>query len=444
VSRPMPPAPVIDATHDPERRSWVPSANDPDGDFPIQNLPLGVVRAADGRRALSVAIGDQVLDLGHAAETGELSGVAGEIAAGAPERRLNEMLARPAAELTELRHQVAELLDDGSPSRPELLIPAAEVALELPCRIGNYTDFYAGIHHARTVSEILARGRGLGDNYKWVPIAYQSRSTSVRASSTDVPRPAGQIVSAPGEDPVYRPCVRLDFELELGFYVGIGTELGRPVPIGSAADHIAGFCLLNDWSARDIQRWEMAPLGPFLSKSFATTVSPWVITIDALAPFRTAATERPAGDPRPLPHLRDDGDQAHGGLAIELAVWLQSAAMRSRGEPPAPILRSDARHLYWTPAQMLAHHTSNGCDLLTGDLLGTGTISGPAPDQLGSMLELTRDGERPVSLPGDEPRGYLQDGDEVTLTARCVRDGYASIGFGPCAGTVIPAPEAGR
>ncbi|MGI8714737.1 MAG: fumarylacetoacetase [Solirubrobacteraceae bacterium] len=433
--------PTIDQTHDPARRSWVESANDPDEDFPIQNLPLGVARGQDGRRTLSVAIGDRVLDLGAAARSRLLTGTAAEIAAGAPEQRLNEVLARPAAQLTGLRQQLGWLLDAGAAERPELLSPAAELGFELPCRIGNYTDFYAGIHHAQAASEILGRGGGLGANYRWVPIAYQSRSTSVRASGATVPRPAGQTVAAPGADPTFGPCAMLDFELELGFYVGAPTELGRPVRIGDASDHIAGFCLLNDWSARDIQRWEMAPLGPFLSKSFATTVSPWVITSDALAPFRTHAMTRADGDPQPLDHLHDDGDQAHGGLAIELAVSLQSLAMRSRGEPPTVILRSDARHLYWTPAQMLAHHTSNGCNLVSGDLIGTGTVSGPRDDQLGSLLELTYDGQRPVSLPGDEPRGYLQDGDEVTLTARCVRAGYVSIGFGRCSGTVIPTPE---
>ena len=390
----------MDATHDPDRRSWV--EVDPGSDFPIQNLPLGL---ADGR--VSTAIGDQVLDLGAAADARLLTGTAAEIA-----RSDAAVTDRPARQLTELRHQLAQLLDSGAPPAPELLRPIAEAELTLPCRIGNYTDFYAGIHHARAATEIIRPGADLAPNYKWLPVAYNGRSTTVRPSGAAVKRPAGQ--QRTDGDPVFGPSRKLDFELELGFYVGPPTTAGEPVPIAAAADHIAGFCLLNDWSARDIQMWESAPLGPFLGKSFATTVSPWLITNDALAPFRVPV-ERPAGDPQPLPHL----DDLSGGLAIELAVELNCEV----------IVHSDARHLYWTPAQMLTHHTSNGCDLETGDLIGTGTISGPEPGQLGSLLELTRD--------GTEGRGYLDDGDTVTLTARCVREGFATIGFGPCTGTIV-------
>lgn len=436
-------APTLDETHDPDRRSWVQSANDGETDFPIQNLPLGLARTASGSRILATAIGDQVLDLGGAAHAGALTGAPAQIAGGDPELRLNDALARPAPERTELRRQLARLLDAQSPPRPELLHPASGVALELPCRIPNFTDFYAGIHHATRAGQVLGRG-ALHPNYRWLPVAYQSRASSVRASGADVPRPAGQTHPDPDGPPVFGPCTMLDFELELGFYIGASTQLGRRVSVAEAPEHIAGYCLLNDWSARDVQRWEMAPLGPFLAKSFATTVSPWVITPDALAPFRIPAMTRAPDDPRPLPYLHDDGDEAGGGLAIELAVTLRSEAMRTRGDRPVTIVRSDARHLYWTPAQMVAHHTANGCDLRGGDLIGTGTISGPDDDQLASLLELTDDGRRPLSLPGDEPRGYLRDGDEVTLTARCVRDGFASIGFGPCSGTVIPTPEGNR
>ncbi len=432
--------PELDATHDPDRRSWVASANTPDTDFPLQNLPLGAARREDGALAAVVAIGDAVLDLGHAAGHGLLPDTPAALLEG--EGRLNGLLARPARELTGLRHALAALLERGSAGEAAaraadgLLRPSGEVELLTPTRIGSFTDFYAGIHHARAASKILIRGGDVGPNYRWVPIAYQSRASTVRPSGAPVRRPSGQLPRTDA-DPVFGPCEMLDFELELGFYVGAGTQMGEPVPVGRAGEHIAGYCLLNDWSARDIQRWEMAPLGPFLSKSFATTVSPWVLSADALAPFRVAAMERPAGDPAPLPHLHDPADQAAGGLAVELAVWLRTAAMRDRGAERALLLRSDARHLYWTPAQMLAHHTSGGCDLQAGDLLGTGTISGPAPEELGSLLELTEDARRPAELPGGEQRGYLQDGDEVTFTGRCVRDGFVPIGFGECTGTVV-------
>jgi fumarylacetoacetase len=392
---------ALDDTHDAARRSWV--ATSPESDFPIQNLPLGI---ADGR--LSTAIGDRALDLANAAEAGLLTGAAADIARGD-----SAITARPRRELTELRHQLARLLDADAEPHPELLKPLAHAELSLPCRIGSYTDFYAGIHHARAVTAIIRPGADLAPNYKWMPVAYNGRSTTVRASGALVARPHGQQRTETG-DPVYAPTRKLDFELELGFYVGPPTTAGEPVAIADAEQHIAGFCLLNDWSARDIQMWETVPLGPFLGKSFATTVSPWVVTLDALEPFRATA-ERPDDDPKPLPHL----DDLSGGLAIELAVELNGEV----------VVRSDARHLYWTPAQMLAHHTSNGCDLETGDLLGTGTISGPEQSQSGSLLELTKD--------GSEGGGYLKDGDTVTLKARCVRGGYATIGFGDCSGTIV-------
>ncbi|HWC87622.1 MAG TPA: fumarylacetoacetase [Solirubrobacteraceae bacterium] len=429
----------LDATHAPARRSWVASANGPDTDFPIQNLPLGVARDAEGRRALSTAIGDQVLELAAAAGAGLLSGVPAEIAVEAPARGLNQILSRPRRQLIELRHQLAELLDAGAAEQPQLLRPMSEVTLELPCAIGSFTDFYAGIHHARAVSEILTPGSGLGSNYKWVPIGYQSRASAVRPSGVPVRRPRGQRLAEGASTPSFGACEKLDFELELGFYVSVGNELGEPVSISHAGDHIGGFCLLNDWSARDLQMWEMVPLGPFLSKGFATTVSPWVVTADAMTPFRVGAMPRPDGDPPPLDYLNDEADQVGGGLAIELTVWLQSERMRAAGVAPVRLLDSDARHLYWTPTQMLAHHTSNGCNLSPGDLLGTGTVSGPDDEQRGSMLELTHDAQRLVELPGGEQRGYLQDGDGVTLTGRCVADGFQSIGFGPCSAIVTGA-----
>jgi fumarylacetoacetase len=430
-----------DDTHDPGRQSWVESANDPSTDFPLQNLPLGVGRNASGEATVLVAIGDAVLDLDRAVAAGLLPDLEPALVRG--EHRLNHLLARPPSQLTALRHALVRLLERGAEAEAavrasaDMLRPAAAVRLLTPTRIGSFTDFFAGIYHARAALRALGRSGDLAPNYRWVPIAYQSRASTVHPSGAEVCRPRGQLPRA-DSDPVFAPCGMLDFELELGFYVGNATVAGQPVAIAEAGQHIAGFCLLNDWSARDIQRWEMAPLGPFLAKNFATTISPWMVTADAVRPFRVAAMPRAGDDPQPLPYLWDEADQASGGLAIELSVWLRTPRIRGRGEERALLLRSDARHLYWTPAQMLTHHTSSGCDLQTGDLLGTGTISGPAPEQLASLLELTDDGRSPLRLSNGETRGYLQDGDEVTITGRCEREGYVSIGFGECSGTIIP------
>ena len=434
----------LDATHDPARRSWVASANDPDSDFPLQNLPLASACIDGGLPRPVTAIGDCVLDLDRAAARGLLNGAAADIVAG--QERLNRLLARPAEELTGLRHALAALLERGSPHEAairaddRMLRDAREVTFVTPTQIGSFTDFFAGIHHARAASRILVPGGDIGPNYRWVPIAYQSRASTVAVSGAPVRRPGGQLLRDDGR-PEFAPSENLDFELELGFYVSRGNSTGRPIPIEQATNHIAGFCLLNDWSARDIQRWEMAPLGPFLSKSFATTISPWVITMDALAPFRIPAMAREPDDPAPLPYLNDATDQAEGGIAIQLSVWLQSARMSETGEPAALLLRSDARHLYWTPSQMLTHHTSNGCSIQPGDLLGTGTISGPDPEQLGSLLELTDNARRLASLPDGEQRGFLEDGDTVTFAGRCAREDAVSIGLGRCTGTIIPTEE---
>lgn len=434
----------VDHTHEPGRTSWVQSANDGDTDFPLQNLPLGVAGNGAGELSVVVAIGDYALDLSAATAAGVLDAVDPTLLRG-PDR-LNGLLSRPGPELTALRHALVAILENGSRAEATIsgneamLRPIESLTLVTPTRIGSFTDFFAGIYHARTASRVLNRGGDVGRNYRWIPIAYQSRASTVRPSGTTVRRPAGQLPQADG-DPVFAPCAKLDFELELGFYVGRATVLGEPVPIAEAADHIAGFCLLNDWSARDIQRWEMAPLGPFLAKSFATTISPWIVTSDALRPFRAPPIPRGDGEPQPLPYLRHDADQAAGGVSVELAAWLRTSDMRERGEDRALLLRSNARHLYWTPAQMLAHHTSGGCDLQSGDLLGSGTISGPTDAELASLLELAADEQNPVALPDGESRSYLQDGDEVIFTGRCVRDGFVSIGFGECAGTVVPTDD---
>jgi fumarylacetoacetase len=431
----------LNETHDPARKSWVDSANDAATDFPIQNLPFGIFSpGADGPRA-GIAIGDRVLDLAVAHELALLpQGVPASVFR---QPSLNALFSLGQQALSDIRRSVANVLDAGSPGlagrrhAAQLLHPMDSCRLYRPTDVSNYTDFYAGIHHARAAGALLTPENPLPDNYKWVPIAYHGRASSVQVSGQNFKRPVGQRPPAQrGSAPSFGPSERLDLELELGFYVVGGNQPGEPVSIDNASRHIAGFCLLNDWSARDLQRWEMFPLGPFLSKSFATTVSPWVVTTDALAPFRVPAMARLEGDPTPLPYLFDAEDQASGGLDVALSVLLQTDKMRAANERPVEIISSNARHLYWTPAQMVAHHTVNGCNLLPGDLIGTGTISGPETSQLSSMLELTAGGSRPVTLPSGEQRAFLLDGDEITLRGRCYRDGFASIGFGACTGTV--------
>ena len=436
----------LDETHAPGRNSWVETANRDGCEFPIQNLPLGIFSHRDAAARFGIAIGDCVLDVAAAADAGLLSGDALPAARLAHETTLNGVFALDPAILTALRRQVADLLDDRGPrkqqamaNRAALLAEQSQCEFHLPAAIGDYTDFYSGIHHAHATGAMLRPDDPLPLNYKWMPIAYHARSSSVVASGAAIHRPLGQIGSSGGKPPRHAPSNRLDFELELGFYIGRGNRLGRTVPIASAPDHIVGYCLLNDWSARDIQRWEAVPLGPFLGKSFVTTVSPWVVTSDALRPFRCAAMQREAGDPSPLPYLFDGADQEAGGLDIELAVLLRTPLMQRDNSPPVPLARSNAKHLYWTPAQMVAYHASGGCNLRPGDLIGSGTISGPVESQRGSLLELTDGGRKPFVLPNGEMRSFLEDGDEVTFTAICRRDGFVSIGFGACTGRVVPA-----
>ncbi|EGP08584.1 fumarylacetoacetase [Bradyrhizobiaceae bacterium SG-6C] len=433
--------PAIDKTHDPELRSFIKTANDGVTDFPIQNLPLGIFSHRSKEPGPGIAIGDQIFDLRAAHRLGLLPpDIPGEAI---EQSSLNALFALGRDALTGLRHALSELLSEAESSAParrhaiDLLVPMSDCSLHRPTNVGNYTDFYAGIYHAQAAGALLTPENPLPANYKWVPIAYHGRASSVQIGRGDIRRPVGQLPpTQPGEAPEFGPCKRLDFELELGFYVTGGNALSESIPLKNAAGHIAGYSLLNDWSARDIQRWEMFPLGPFLSKSFATSVSPWVVTADALAPFRVPAMERLAGDPRPLGYLLDDDDQASGGLDIDLRVLLSTGRMRREGDMPAEILRSNARYLYWTTAQMVAHHTVNGCNLHPGDLIGTGTISGPRDAELGSMLELTAAGSRPITLPNGEMRGFLEDGDEITFRGRCQRHGFASIGFGHCSGTI--------
>jgi fumarylacetoacetase len=436
---------ALDETHDPARQSFVETANRPETDFPIQNLPLGVFSStADATPRIGVAIGDQVFDLKRA--SGRSDGIAAPTREALQETTLNRLFSLGTSALRDLRRSVADMLDQrasGNDTRrhaADLLTPMDACTLHLPTRVANYTDFYAGIYHARAAGALLTPENPLPQNYKWVPIAYHGRASSVQVGRGSVRRPVGQRPpSAAGEPPSFGPCERLDFELEMGFYLASGNRLGKPIPIAEASQEIAGFTLLNDWSARDVQRWEMFPLGPFLSKSFGTSVAPWVVTSDALAPFRVSALPRPDGDPRPLPYLYDTADQASGGLDVHLQVLLSTEKMRREGEGAAEILTSNAKYLYWTPAQMVAHHTVNGCNLEPGDLIGTGTISGPSPAQLSSMLEFTTGGTKPVALPNGEKRSFLEDGDEITFRGRCSREGFATIGFGSCTGRIEAA-----
>jgi fumarylacetoacetase len=436
---------TLDETHDAARRSFVESANDPETDFPIQNLPLGVFSTrADPTPRIGMAIGDQVFDLKKA--SGADASLARPTVEALQDASLNRLFSLGHTALRDLRCNAAGRLDQGSRGNQvrryasELLISMDECSFHLPTKVANYTDFYAGIYHARAAGALLTPENPLPQNYKWVPIAYHGRASSVQIGRGEIRRPLGQRPPAvAGEGPSFGQCERLDFELEMGFYLGGGNQQGKPIPIAQASQEIVGFSLLNDWSARDIQRWEMFPLGPFLSKSFATSVSPWVVTADALAPFRVPVLPRPQGDPRPLPYLFDEADQAEGGIDIHLQVYLSTAQMRGAHEPAVEILTSNARYLYWTPAQMVAHHTINGCNLQPGDLIGTGTISGPTRAELSSMLELTTAGERPVVLPNREQRSFLRDDDEVTFRGRCTRQGFVPIGFGSCVGRIAAA-----
>jgi fumarylacetoacetase len=435
-----------DETCDPDLRSWVESANAAGGDFPIQNLPFGVFRAR-GRTepaCIGVAIGEHILDLDRCRRAGLLGGLPPgvEEACGAP--LLNPLMALGRSPAAALRRRLSEILRSdatGAARDQALLFPLAEAELLLPAAVGDYTDFYASVFHATSVGRLFRPENPLLPNYKHVPIAYHGRSSSLVASGTSFHRPRGQTKEPAAESPAFGPSRRLDCELEVGFFVGAGNELGRAIPIGEAEEHIFGCSLVNDWSARDIQAWEYQPLGPFLAKNFATTVSPWVVTLEALAPFRAPAFRRPTGDPEPLPYLSSPRDAEEGGLDIHLEIHLRSEAMRRRGLEPVRLSRSTCRDLYWTPAQMLAHHTSNGCNLRPGDLIASGTVSGAGEGSAGSLLELTHGGSRPLRLPAGEERTFLADGDEVILKAWCEREGCARIGFGECRGVVRPALE---
>ncbi|KQZ82560.1 fumarylacetoacetase [Pseudomonas sp. Root562] len=426
-------------------RSWVASANG-HADFPLQNLPLGVFSVKGSAPRSGVAIGEHIFDLEAALDAGLFDGAAKAAVEATRGGQLNAFFEQGSAARVALRERLLELLSEGSTLHGKIeaqgakLLPlATDCEMHLPAKINDYTDFYVGIEHAQNVGKLFRPDNPLLPNYKYVPIGYHGRASTVRPSGTDVRRPKGQTLPAGQTEPTFGPCARLDYELELGIWIGQGNEMGDSIAIGDAADHIAGFCLLNDWSARDIQAWEYQPLGPFLSKSFITSISPWVVTAEALEPFRRAQPARPEGDPQPLPYLFDKRDQAAGGFDIELEVLLLTEAMREQNLPAHRLTLSNSKYMYWTVAQMVAHHSVNGCQLQAGDLFGSGTLSGPENGQFGSLLEITEGGKKPIELASGEVRKFLEDGDEIILRGRCTREGFASIGFGECRGKVLPA-----
>ena len=422
-------------------RSWVKHANG-HRDFPLQNLPLGIFSRPGEALRCGVAIGDAILDLEAVLAAGLFEGQAKAAVEATRGGALNAFFALGRTARVALRERLLVLLGEHSEHQAALnaaLYPASECQLHMPAKVGDYTDFYVGIQHATNVGKLFRPDNPLLPNYKYVPIGYHGRASTLRPSGTDVRRPKGQTLPAGHTEPSFGPCARLDYELELGIWIGQGNEMGQAIPIAEADQHLAGLCLLNDWSARDIQAWEYQPLGPFLSKSFITSISPWVVTAEALEPFRRAQPARPEGDPQPLPYLLDQRDQATGAFDIELEVLLLTERMREQGLPAQRLALSNTLNMYWTVAQLIAHHSVNGCQLQPGDLFGSGTLSGATPDAFGSLLETTVGGKQPVELASGELRKFLEDGDEIILRARCQGDGVASIGFGECRGKIVAA-----
>ncbi|WP_019937960.1 fumarylacetoacetase [Bordetella sp. FB-8] len=434
---------LINETHDPALQSWVASANLAGTDFPIQNLPYAVFRRAGSSQALrpGVAIGEHIVDLAALAALDPFDGPAAQALAACTGDALNPLMALGQAHWRALRLALSRALRAGSPLQDKiepLLVAQADAQYGMPARVGDYTDFYISVHHATTVGKQFRPDNPLLPNYKWVPIGYHGRASSLGVNQTFA-RPVGQQRPAvEGGTPQWGPCKRLDYELELGIYVGTGNAQGERIDIEQAEQHVFGLSLFNDWSARDIQAWEYQPLGPFLSKSFASTLSPWIVTLDALAPFREKFAH-PASDPQPLPYLSSAANSAQGAFNVQMQVLLTTAQSRAGKAAPAKLSTSNFRDAYWTLAQLVAHHTVNGCNLQPGDLMGSGTLSGPSPSEAASLLELTEGGKKALELPWGEQRTFLEDGDQVIFRAECVKSGYARIGFGECVGTVAPA-----
>ncbi len=435
----------LNETHDVSLQSWVASANTGNSDFPIQNLPFAAFRRKGSNEAFrgGVAIGDQVLDMAAVRAAKALGADVQAQLDAAAQSQLNSLMAMGPKAWSALRLALSRALRAGAAEQALLqdcLVPQAEVEYTVAAQVGDYTDFYTSVYHATNVGKLFRPDNPLMENYKWVPIGYHGRASSVRISGTDFRRPQGQL-KAPNMPPELKPCARLDYELELGIFTGAGNALGDSVSINEAEDHIFGLCLLNDWSARDVQAWEYQPLGPFLSKNFSTTVSPWVVTLEALAPYRTAFT-RPESDPQPLPYLSSDANSQAGALDLQLSVAIETEKMRGEKVAAEVITKTSYRHAYWTMAQLLTHHTVNGCNLQAGDLLGTGTLSGPTSSEAGALLEITEGGKKALSLANGESRTFLLDGDAVIFTGWCEKAGAARIGFGECRATVLPARQA--
>lgn len=427
--------------HSHSARSWVEHANG-HSDFPLQNLPLGIFSRPGEPRRCGVAIGDCILDLQGVLVAGLLEGQAKAAVEATAGGVLNGLFALGRAPRVALRERLLSLLGEHSEHQADLqplLYPAESCQMHLPAQVGDYTDFYVGIQHATNVGKLFRPDNPLLPNYKYVPIGYHGRVSTLRPSGADVRRPKGQTLPAGQTEPRFGPCQRLDYELELGIWIGQGNAMGEPIAIAEAGDQVVGLCLLNDWSARDIQAWEYQPLGPFLSKSFITSLSPWVITVEALEPFRCAQPPRPADDPQPLAYMLDAADQARGAFDIELEVLLSTERMREQGLAAHRLTLSNSLSMYWTVAQMVAHHSVNGCQLQPGDLFGSGTLSGAGEGAFGSLLEITEGGKQPLLLQTGEQRTFLEDGDEIILRGRCVREGFVSIGFGECRGRVVKA-----
>ena len=432
---------LLNETHDPKLSSWVAAANLPGNDFPIQNLPFAVFRRKGSAETFrgGVAIGDQVLDLAALSSKNVLNGDAQQALVAASGSTLNDFMALGHPAWSSLRLALSRLLREDAKQQAitaRCLLDMEDVEYALPAHIGDYTDFYTSIHHATNVGKLFRPDNPLLPNYRWIPIGYHGRASSVVLSGTDIRRPHGQLMPPGAERPTLAPSKRLDFELELGIFVGAGNALGTPIPVDQAEQHVFGICLLNDWSARDIQGWEYQPLGPFLSKSFATSISPWIVTLEALAPYRLPFT-RDADEPQPLPYLDSEHNRAVGAFDIQLKITLETPAMRAAELPAHTICQTSYRHAYWTLAQLITHHTVNGCNLQAGDLLGSGTLSGPESHQLAAMLEITQGGKIPLTLPNGEQRMFLEDGDKVTLRGWCATKDAARIGFGECVGTVF-------
>lgn len=433
---------MINETHDVKLTSWVNTAN-ADSDFPIQNLPFAIFKRKGQNEAFrgGVAIGTQVIDLAELAKINLFNGSAQTALEAASQSTLNALMDLGVEANTALRLALSEALRTDSPLQSALeqtLIAQDDIEFGMPCQIGDYTDFYTSIYHATAIGKLFRPDNPLLPNYKWIPIGYHGRSSTIGISGQKFHRPVGQTKAPDATEPSFGPCKRLDYELEMGLFVGKSTEMGDLINIENAEEHLFGVCIFNDWSARDIQAWEYQPLGPFLAKNFASTISPWIVTMEALAPYRTNFT-RPESDPQPLPHLSSEQNSQHGGLDIDLSCFIQTPAMLENNQQVAQLSQSNFKYSYWTPAQLITHHASNGCAMRSGDLLGSGTQSGPTYEEAGSMLELSKGGKTPIDLPNGEKRTFLEDGDTIIMRASCSKDGAARIGFGEVVATVLPA-----